>query len=272
MAVIAPPPEAPLLDVHIRRKAVPARAGRRDVLADVRFTLRAGEIVALVGPSGCGKTTLLRLIGGLDSDFEGALRWAGGAAPRIGTVFQEPRLLPWRTVAQNVALVRPPDPAAADALLDVLGLSGVRDAYPGALSLGMARRVAIARAFAVQPELVLLDEPFVSLDPAMAERGRRVLLDAWRARPTTALLVTHDLAEAASLADRIIALSNVPEPGGPEADHPDAGHAGPAPPGPSGPARLVGVALVPPELRRRGIETGARAAAGLASAYFRVSR
>ena len=192
-------------------------------------------------------------------EFAGDMRWDGGAAPRIGTVFQEPRLLPWRTVAQKIALVRPPDPAAADALLDVLGLSGVRDAYPGALSLGMARRVAIARAFAVRPELVLLDEPFVSLDPAMAERSRRVLLDAWSARPTTALLVTHDLAEAASLADRILALSNAPESG-------DAGS------GESGPARLVGEAPVPPDLRRRGIETGARAAAGLSSAYFKVAR
>ena len=237
------------------------------MLADVRFTLRRGEIMALVGPSGCGKTTLLRLIGGLDSAFEGELRWTGGMPPRIGTVFQEPRLLPWRTVAQNIALARPPDPAAADALLDVLGLSGVRDAYPGALSLGMARRVAIARAFAVQPELVLLDEPFVSLDPAMAERGRRVLLDAWRARPTTALLVTHDMAEAASLADRILALSNVPEPGGPEANRPGSGQ-----PAPGGPARLVGEAPVPPDLRRRGIEVGARTAAGFAASYFRVSR
>ena len=255
----APASDAPLLDARIRRKAVPARTGWRDVLADLRFTLRRGEIVALVGPSGCGKTTLLRLIGGLDPAFEGELRWAGGTAPRIGTVFQEPRLLPWRTVAQNIALVRPPDPAAADALLDVLGLSGVRDAYPGALSLGMARRVAIARAFAVRPELVLLDEPFVSLDPAMAERGRRVLVDAWRARPTTALLVTHDPAEAASLADRILTLSPAPEPGG-------AGSSG------GGPARLVGEALVPPELRRRGIEVGARAAADLAASYFKVSR
>jgi NitT/TauT family transport system ATP-binding protein len=227
-----------MLTVEIARKAVPARDGPRTVIADLRFALQRDEIVALVGPSGCGKTTLLRVIGGLDARYEGRVAWAGGVAPRIGTVFQEPRLLPWRTVRQNIALVHPPDPAEAEALLALLGLSPYADLHPPALSLGMARRAAIARAFAIQPALLLLDEPFVSLDPAMAEQGRAVLATAWRTRRCAALLVTHDLAEAASLADRILLLSE-------------------------GPARVMRELVVPEGSRRRGIAEGARVAAAL---------
>jgi len=219
---------AVILDVEIARKAMAARNGPQVVIEGLRFTLGANEIVALVGPSGCGKTTLLRLVGGLDSAFDGRIDWTTAGPPGIGTVFQEPRLLPWRTVRQNIELVRPPDPAFAARLLGVLGLGGCLDLYPPALSLGMARRVAIARAFAVLPEILLLDEPFVSLDPAMAEQGRGVLVDAWTARRCAALLVTHDLAEAASLADRILLLS-------------------------AGPARVVGELVVPECRRRRGI-------------------
>jgi len=231
---------AVILDVEIARKAMAARNGPQVVIEGLRFTLGANEIVALVGPSGCGKTTLLRLVGGLDSAFDGRIDWTTAGPPGIGTVFQEPRLLPWRTVRQNIELVRPPDPAFAARLLGVLGLGGCLDLYPPALSLGMARRVAIARAFAVLPEILLLDEPFVSLDPAMAEQGRGVLVDAWTARRCAALLVTHDLAEAASLADRILLLS-------------------------AGPARVVGELVVPECRRRRGIAAGARVAATFAT-------
>ncbi len=228
-----------MLEVEVARKAVPARPGPRTVIADLRFALGREEVVALVGPSGCGKTTLLRIIGGLDAKYEGRIAWAGGTAPRIGTVFQEPRLLPWRTVRQNIALVHPPDPAEAEALLALLGLAPYADLHPPALSLGMARRAAIARAFAIQPALLLLDEPFVSLDPAMAEQGRAVLRTAWHVRRCAALLVTHDLAEAASLADRILLLSE-------------------------GPARVVRELVVPERSRRLGIAEGARVAAALA--------
>ncbi len=227
-----------MLDVDVARKSVAGRDGPRTVIAGLRFALEQGEIVALVGPSGCGKTTLLRIIGGLDAHYDGRIAWAGGEAPRIGTVFQESRLLPWRTVRQNIALVHPPDPAAAEALLALLGLAPYGDLYPPALSLGMARRAAIARAFAVQPALLLLDEPFVSLDPAMAEQGRAVLAAAWRTRRCAALLVTHDLAEAASLADRILLLS-------------------------AGPSRVARELVVPEGCRRRGIAEGVRVAATL---------
>jgi ABC-type nitrate/sulfonate/bicarbonate transport system ATPase subunit len=165
----------------------------------------------LVGPSGCGKTTLLRIVGGLDADFDGELCWLRGKIPRIGTVFQEPRLLPWRTVRENVLLAQQTaNPDLADELLHSLGLGPFRDAFPRALSLGMARRVAIARAFAIEPELVLMDEPFVSLDPKMAAHSRSILLDTCRARATAVLLVTHDLTEATSLADRILVLDARP--------------------------------------------------------------
>ena len=224
---------AVILDVDIMRKAVAGRDGPRTVLENLRFSLAAGEIVALAGPSGCGKTTLLRLIGGLDKAFDGSIRWHTAGPPAIGTVFQEPRLLPWRTVQQNIDLVSPPDPAFSAALLDVLGLRASTGLYPSALSLGMARRVAIARAFAVLPEVLLLDEPFVSLDPAMAEQGRGLLLDAWNARRCAALLVTHDLTEAACLADRILLLS-------------------------AGPAAIVREMVIPAANRRRGMAEAAR--------------
>lgn len=200
-----------ILRLHIGGKSFSTDRGELPVLGRIDIALGDREIVALVGPSGCGKSTLLRIVGGLDTDFQGALDWRGDTMPRIGTVFQEPRLLPWRTVRQNLLLAqRTENPELADGLLHALDLASFADAFPATLSLGMARRVAIARAFAIAPELVLLDEPFVSLDPAMAARGRELLLNTWRARPTAVLLVTHDRTEAAALADRILLLSERP--------------------------------------------------------------
>jgi NitT/TauT family transport system ATP-binding protein len=201
---------AVILDVTIRRKAYPG--AREPVLADLSFRLGENEIVAVVGPSGCGKTTLLRLIADLDQGYEGKILWPGQKGrPRLGFVFQEPRLLPWRTVWENLALVLPPgQEGAAEALLRRLGLWAACNAYPNQISLGMARRVAIARAFAIAPALVLLDEPFASLDAGNAELARAVLREAWEARPTAALLVTHDLTDAAALADRVLMLAGHP--------------------------------------------------------------
>ena len=201
-----------ILQLHIESKFFRNPEGnQRQILGRIDLTLGRREVVAVVGPSGCGKTTLLRIASGLDHAFTGSLSWAGGKTPRIGTVFQEPRLLPWRTVRQNLLLAqRNENPALADDLLRTLDLASFQHAYPSTLSLGMARRAAIARAFAIEPELVLLDEPFVSLDPAMARRSQALLLAAWRERPTAALLVTHDHAEAAALADRILILGGCP--------------------------------------------------------------
>jgi len=200
-----------ILRLHIESKSFGTDHALLPVLGSIDIALGGREIVALVGPSGCGKTTLLRIVGGLDTDFRGTLDWCGAATPRIGTVFQEPRLLPWRTVRQNLLLAqRTENPELGDALLHTLDLAQFSNAFPATLSLGMARRVAIARAFAIDPQLVLLDEPFVSLDPAMAARSRDLVLNAWRARPTAALLVTHDRAEATALADRILVLAERP--------------------------------------------------------------
>jgi sulfonate transport system ATP-binding protein len=197
------------LEVSVARKALRTASGQtRVVLHDVAFDLRKGEICALLGPSGCGKTTLLRIISGLDSDFEGriVLPWPH----KIGMVFQEPRLLPWRSVAQNLRLGGSSSENDLAEIVAALRLSKHLDHFPGELSLGLARRVAIARAFAVKPDLLLLDEPFVSLDTALAAQLREELLALVLKHKATTLIVTHDVEEAISLADRIIVLSAAP--------------------------------------------------------------
>jgi NitT/TauT family transport system ATP-binding protein len=198
------------LDVSIKQKSFRAASGGKlEVLGELTFSLAGGEVAALVGPSGCGKTTLLRIVAGLDRDFDGSV--ALPAHGTLGMVFQEPRLLPWRTVEQNVRLAAPrATDAALAALFATLGLDAHRDHYPGELSLGLARRVALARAFAVEPDLLLLDEPFVSLDAALAARLRDELAELVSRRPVTTLLVTHDVDEAIGLADRLLLLSASP--------------------------------------------------------------
>jgi NitT/TauT family transport system ATP-binding protein len=181
-----------------------------EVVRNLRLRLEAGSFGALIGPSGCGKTTILRIAAGLDRDFAGELRTPGSG--RLGMVFQEPRLLPWRTVEQNIRLALPAGEAAVD-LTDMVGILGLGDhlaRYPGELSLGLARRAAIARAFAARPDFLLLDEPFVSLDEATASRLRSELVALTTRTKVTTLFVTHDLAEAIQLADRLFFLSERP--------------------------------------------------------------
>jgi NitT/TauT family transport system ATP-binding protein len=198
------------LEVHIKRKAYRSAAGGRlEVLGEFSIAVANGEVGALVGPSGCGKTTLLRIIVGLDSDFEGTVQLP--AHGRLGIVFQEPRLLPWRSVEENVRLAAPQaSDASLNALFATLGLAEHRRHYPGELSLGLARRVALARAFAVEPELLVLDEPFVSLDAGLATRLRAELAELVARRPVTTLLVSHDVDEVIGLADRVFLLSGNP--------------------------------------------------------------
>jgi ABC-type nitrate/sulfonate/bicarbonate transport system ATPase subunit len=198
------------LEVAIKQKSYHAASGGRlNVLDGLSLTLAGGEVGALVGPSGCGKTTLLRIIAGLDREFEGTVRLPDHG--KLGMVFQEPRLLPWRTLEQNVRLAAPQaTDVGLDSLFRALGLDAHRHHYPGELSLGLARRVALARAFAVDPDLLLLDEPFVSLDDALAARLRDELAELVNRRPVTTLLVTHNVEEAIGLADRLFLLSASP--------------------------------------------------------------
>ncbi len=205
--------------VRIERKCFTQRGGgETPVLQDVAFEMQAEELVVLTGPSGCGKTTLLKLIAGLDHDYRGAvsLPQPHGDQLALSCMFQEPRLLPWRTVRENVQLVLPPALPPAQQrdriewLLDGMELSHAADNYPPSLSMGMARRAALARAFAVETPLLIMDEPFSSIDERTAIRLRKLLLSQLQASPRTVLFVTHNLREALFLADRLLLLSQRP--------------------------------------------------------------
>nr|WP_274389727.1 ATP-binding cassette domain-containing protein [Azospirillum doebereinerae] len=206
------------LSVDIRSKRFPGqgKAAAHRVFEDFRLTLPAGRFHAILGPSGCGKTTLLNIVAGLDRDFQGRVllpRTEGGPEPVLGYVFQNPLLLPWRTVAENLALVlhgRPDRDERVARWLREVGLDGQGAVYPPRLSVGMSRRAALVRAFAVEPGLLLMDEAFASLDDATARPLRRLLTRILRAHPTTVLFVTHDLREAIALADRLLFLSRPP--------------------------------------------------------------
>ena len=198
------------LELRIDAKTfVSAEGTPVEIVRGLNLRLEAGGFGAMIGPSGCGKTTILHIAAGLDADFAGQRRVPGA---RLGIVFQEPRLLPWRTVAENIRLVLPAHGSLDDLadLIETLGLGSHLAHYPGELSLGLARRVAIARAFAVRPDFLLLDEPFVSLDEAVAGRLREEVAVLTERHRMTTLLVTHDLRDAVQLADRLFFLSARP--------------------------------------------------------------
>jgi NitT/TauT family transport system ATP-binding protein len=198
------------LEARVAKKSFRTASGQSvPVIADLSFALEEGETGALIGPSGCGKSTLMRILAGLDRNFEGAVTIP--ARGRIGMAFQEPRLLPWRSVEDNVRLAaREASEAELAALFDALGLSEHRTHFPGELSVGLARRAALARAFAVRPTLLLLDEPFVSLDQPLARQIERDLAQLVESRRMITVLVTHHVDEAIALADRIFVLSARP--------------------------------------------------------------
>jgi ABC-type nitrate/sulfonate/bicarbonate transport system ATPase subunit len=180
----------------------------RNVLRGVDLAIAQGEFVSLVGPSGAGKTTLLRIIAGLDTTHSGSVAWQSARRPRMGIVFQEPRLVPWLNILDNLLLMTGPEARdRARSLLAEVELVGSEDALPGQLSGGMQRRAALARALLVRPDFLMLDEPLISLDAALAERMRRLLNAYWREHRTTTLLVTHNVSEAADLSTRILILS-----------------------------------------------------------------
>lgn len=203
-----------LLRIQVRRKVFPAVAGRPEfpVLEGIDVRIATGSFVVLTGPSGCGKSTLLNIVAGLDHDYDGSITF-GRSNLKLAYVFQSPRLLPWRTVYENVALALPdgdPRLASVDELLAAVGLSEAASAYPERISLGMQRRVSLARGFVLEPDVLLMDEPFVSLDDPTADSLRRLLMELWNRRPTTVLFVTHDRNEAVMLATRILRLAGSP--------------------------------------------------------------
>jgi len=194
-------PGADQLFVSIEAKVFGAHA----VLRDVAFAASPGEVLALLAPSGTGKTTTLRIAMGLDTRFSGEVRRPGG---RLGPVFQEPRLLPWLSVAANIRLVAHGlGDSEIDSLLSLAGLDDCAGKMPKQLSLGMARRVALARALAVRPALLVMDEPFASLDAQLGARLGQDVTTYARSIGAIVLMATHDLDQARAIADRLLVLS-----------------------------------------------------------------
>ncbi|MGM0604892.1 MAG: ABC transporter ATP-binding protein [Halobacteriota archaeon] len=190
-------------------------------LQDIDIELSEGEFVCIVGPSGCGKTTLFRIVAGLEPATTGRVLLDGDPiddpGPDLGVVFQEYHLFEWLTVRENVAfgLDRLGVPTAerdrrVDRMLELVGLSGAAGSYPSAISGGMKQRVTLARSLAVDPSLLLMDEPFGALDARTKERLQRELLDIWSETAKTILFVTHDVEEAVTLADRIVVMAAAP--------------------------------------------------------------
>lgn len=208
------------MEIDIERKDMNLNGARLHILGDIRFTVQAGEFVALLGPSGCGKTTILRLVLGLDDDYRGEIRLGNSAitGPGLdrGIVFQETRLIPWMTVRENIEFAVPEkgDRESArkhvDTLLSITGLKGFEKAWPKQLSGGMAQRVALARALVNVPDLLLLDEPFSALDSHTRMTMQEELLRVFEREGTTTLMVTHDVDEAVFLSDKIIVLTRQP--------------------------------------------------------------
>jgi len=199
--------------INIKNKTYSTSDDRQHTaISDLQLTLPENQFVCLVGPSGCGKTTLLNIIANLDTEFQGEIALGlNHNKPNIGYIFQNPRLLPWRTVRENIELaLNNPQPDIIDSLLEAMQLSSIQHSYPEHLSLGMSRRIAIIRAFAINPDILLMDEPFVSLDAPTARQVRSLLIKLWQQRPHTILFVTHDLREAIALADKLVFLSASP--------------------------------------------------------------
>jgi NitT/TauT family transport system ATP-binding protein len=199
-------------DKPLSLEAVSRRFGGVEVLRDFSLDIHEGEFVAIVGPSGCGKTTLLNLLAGFDKPTSGRVTCVG----RVRMVYQQDGLFPWRTVAENIrmGLRHFKDEAARERelkeMLALIGLEKFEDSYPHQLSGGMRQRVELARALAGDTETLLLDEPFSSLDYLKRLRLRRELVRLLMERPRTVVLVTHDIEEAAQLADRVVVLSERP--------------------------------------------------------------
>ncbi|MCC6298296.1 MAG: ABC transporter ATP-binding protein [Anaerolineales bacterium] len=207
----------PILTINNLSVVFQNENGGLHALDKISFNVRPREFVCVLGPSGSGKTTLLRILAGLIPPSSGSFKFGQGERPNIGMVFQQPTLMPWRTVAENIKLpleVKGVDEASArkktDEMITLVGLQGFEDSFPRDLSGGMAQRVAIARALIHDPDLLLLDEPFASLDAMTRERMWTELSRIWQARQKTVIMVTHSINESLFLADRVLVLTQRP--------------------------------------------------------------
>jgi len=191
--------------------------GFLEVIRNIHTYVRPQEFLCVLGPSGCGKSTLLRLLAGLLQPTRGRVHFPSAEPPRIGLVFQDSNLMPWRRVMENITLPLELRGVEADEarrqareMVELVGLEDFTDVWPASLSGGMAQRVAIARALVQDPDLLLLDEPFGSLDALTREKMGMELLHIWQARRKTVVMVTHSISEALLLADRVLVLSQRP--------------------------------------------------------------
>ena len=207
----------PVVSVHNLSAIFPDGGGGLHALGSVSFSVHAQEFVCVLGPSGSGKSTLLRILAGLLPPTSGQVSFESHQQPRIGFVFQQATLMPWRTVRENIMLPleveKVPNELAcqkAQEMIELVGLDGFESALPRDLSGGMAQRVALARALVHDPDILLLDEPFGSLDALTRERMWTELSRIWQARQKTVIMVTHSIGEALFLADRVLVLTARP--------------------------------------------------------------
>jgi NitT/TauT family transport system ATP-binding protein len=207
----------PILTVTDLSVTFPDSNGGLEALDEITFSVCPQEFVCVIGPSGSGKSTLLRVLAGLLHPTQGKVVFSGGGLPRLGMVFQQANLMPWRTVLENITLpleligieTHEARRQAAE-WIELVGLQGFEQAWPRTLSGGMAQRVAMARALIQDPDLLLLDEPFGSLDALTRERMGNELLELWEHRRKTVIMVTHSISEALLLADRVLVFSARP--------------------------------------------------------------
>ena len=210
-------PHEPILTIRDLTTVFPDENGGLHALNNVSFDVHPREFICVLGPSGSGKTTLLRILAGLIKPTSGSFTFGHGEQPSIGMVFQQANLMPWRTVTENIRLplevVGMDEESARDKtqeMIELVGLQGFEDSLPRELSGGMAQRVAIARALIHDPDLLLLDEPFGSLDALTRERMWTELSRIWQAHQNTVIMVTHSINESLFLADRVLVLTQRP--------------------------------------------------------------
>lgn len=204
---------------NLEKKFISEKNTSVEAVKDMAFTVEDKEFLCIVGPSGCGKTTLLRMIAGLETPTDGNIKWDDSEEKdhRIGFVFQDDALLPWRSTNDNIAfgleLQNEPKEKIREKvseLVKFMNLDGFENSYPKELSGGMQKRVAIARALVIDPDLLLMDEPFVSLDAQTRNVLQRELIRVWKEKHNTIIFITHNVDEAVFLADRVLVLTPRP--------------------------------------------------------------